>query len=384
LRPGAPQVTYFASELEILFRELKLRLEENYIILAGDLNAKNEDWGNLFNLMNLYSVEYGVDLLATEKPSYPRSGSFLDLLLYDTRLTITDKVGNHPRNCLQTVEYDSDHCGLAAVMQIPNERVELEEYVATHSYNYSKMRWPHFTNALARELRSSDIAPPNNRNLTNTEIDQHLQQMDETIKRTMERTIPKYKERDQMDAYRNATIDALRKHKSGLLTRLKNLYRRLTDPHDLEVRTLKSSIKNVDLLIKENYRLSINKYWDRKIRSVNSSDPSMFPKINKIFRKKNDNDLPCLKLQRTDENTDVLRTAQIDPEEAIFDDDLFIIEDPKEKVEAVGAAFQQVYKVNACIRPNHDLENRALLNHFYLRNDITQWRSEKLRFRAVQ
>ena len=49
-------------------------------------------------------------------------------------------------------------------------------------------------------------------------------------------------------------------------------------------------------------------------------------------------------------------------------------------MEAVGAAFQQVYKVNVSIRPNHDLENRALLNHFYLRNDITHWRSENRGF----
>jgi hypothetical protein len=204
--------------------------------------------------------------------------------------------------------------------------------------------------------------------------------MDETIKRTMERTIPKYKERDQNDVYRNATIDALHRQKSGLLTRLKNLYRRFTDPHDSELRTLKSEIKNINVLIKQNYRLSINSFWDSKIRAVNSSDPSMFPQINKIFRKNNSNDLPCLKLQRTDENRDILLTAQIVPEEAVLDDDFYIVENPQEKVETVGAAFQQVYRVNACTRPNHDLENRALLHHFYLRNEIVQWRSENCGF----
>ncbi|XP_055858712.1 uncharacterized protein LOC129921081 [Episyrphus balteatus] len=387
--PEAPQPADFTAELEKLFQVLRLNLEENYILMAGDLNAKHQDWGNqiqnqrgnhLYNWMSQNNIEYRVDLLATERPSFPRSGSFLDILLLDSRLTITDAVGQHPRNCLRTIEYDSDHCGLAAAIQLPNELVELEEYVPEHSYNYGKMRWPRFTNALARELRSNNIAPPNDRNLSNSEIDGYLQQMDDTILQTMNRTIPKYKERDQNNVYRNTSIDALHRQKSGLLTRLKRLYRRFTDPHDLEIRTLKSSIKNINQLIKENYRLSINLYWDKKIRAVNSSDPSMFPQINKIFRRNDQNELPCLKLQRTVENRDVLLTAGINPGEAVFDDDLFIIEDPQEKVEAVGAAFQQVYKVNASINPNHDLENRALLHHFYLRNDITQWRSENRGF----
>ncbi|XP_055907465.1 uncharacterized protein LOC129942508 [Eupeodes corollae] len=40
-----------------------------------------------------------------------------------------------------------------------------------------------------------------------------------------------------------------------------------------------------------------------------------------------------------EENRDLLLTAQIYPEEPIFDDDSYIIEDPKENVDAVGAAF---------------------------------------------
>lgn len=387
--PESPHPTDFLTELEKLFQCLQLNSLENYYLMAGDFNAKHIDWGNqiqnprgnhLFNWVGQYNIEYMLDLLATDRPSFPRSGAYLDLLLKDSRLTITDTVGQRPRNCLRTIEYDSDHCGLAAVIQLPNELVELEEYVPAHSYNYSKMRWPRFTNALSREIRSNNISPPNDRNLTNSEIDQYLERMDETILRTMNRTIPKYKERNETDMYRNATIDALHRQKSGLLTRLKLLYRRFTNSNDLEIRTLKSSIKNINQLIKENYRLSINLYWNNKIRAVNSSDPSMFPQINKIFRRNDQNELPCLKLQRTTENRDVLLTAGIDPEDAVLDDDLFIVEDPQEKVEAVGAAFQQVYKVNACIRPNHDLENRALLHHFYLRNDISQWRSENLGF----
>jgi endonuclease/exonuclease/phosphatase family metal-dependent hydrolase len=147
--PEASQNSCFITELETLFRCLNLNSDENYFLLAGDYNAKHQDWGNqlanprgtqLFNWLGLHSIECKVDLLATDRPSYPRSGSYLDLLLLDSRLKLTDDILRRTKNCLTTVEYDSDHCGLAAVILLPNDLVELEEYVPTHSYNYGKTR----------------------------------------------------------------------------------------------------------------------------------------------------------------------------------------------------------------------------------------------------
>ena len=80
---------------------------------------------------------------------------------------------------------------------------------------------------------------------------------------------------DNSDMFRNATIDALREHKSRLLSRLKTLYRRFTDSQNREIWTLKSLIKNVKVLIAQNYRLAVNLHWNNKIRAVNASDPSM-------------------------------------------------------------------------------------------------------------
>ena len=385
---GTTQTTSFITELETLFRCLRLESEENYFILAGDLNAKHSDWGNnipnsrgnlLFNWWGLHNVEYRLDLKATDSPSYPRGGSYLDLLLFDVRLQLTN-TNRQTRNCLHTFVYDSDHCGLSAEITIPNEIAELEEFVQTYPYNYSRTRWTRFSRVLTRALSSNSLYPPSNRNLSNEEIDRYLQRMDETIKQTMDRTIPRYQQTGNVDIYRNATIDALHLQKSRLLSRLKTLYRRFTDRQNSEVRTLKSLIKNLQMLIKENYRLSVNLHWNNKIRAVKSNNPSMFPQINKIFRRNNQNDLPCLKIPRTTNNEQILITAGIDPGNAVCDDNFFVIEDPQEKVEAIGATFQEVYKVNDSICPNHDLENRVLVHNFYLRNDIEHWRSENIGF----
>ena len=89
----------------------------------------------------------------------------------------------------------------------------------------------------------------------------------------------------------------------------------------------------------------------------------MFPQINKIFRRNNQNDLPCLKIPRTTNTEQILITAGIDPGNAVSDDNFFVIEDPQEKVEAIGATFQEVYKVNDSICPNHDLESRVLVHN---------------------
>ena len=90
--------------------------------------------------------------------------------------------------------------------------------------------------------------------------------------------------------------------------------------------------------------------------------------------------MPCLKIPRTTNNEQILITAGIDPGNAVCDDNFFVIEAPQEKIEAIGATFQEVYKVNDSICPNHDLENRVLVHNFYLRNDIEHWRSENFGF----
>ena len=145
----------------------------------------------------------------------------------------------------------------------------------------------------------------------------------------MDRTLPEVSPTTDGDIYRNA----LHVQKSRLLSRLKTLYRRFTDPHEPEIRSLKSQLKNIQKLIRMNYRIAVNSYWGDRIRAVRSDGPGMFPQINRIFQRSGHNDLEAVRLGRTTDNENILTSIGIDPDEIVLDNEFFIVEDAQEKVD---------------------------------------------------
>ena len=76
------------TELFQLFQFLKLESLDKYFILAGDLNAKHQDWGNTIanqkgfkikEWMSDHEISFKCKIVAITIPSYPRTKSFLDL-----------------------------------------------------------------------------------------------------------------------------------------------------------------------------------------------------------------------------------------------------------------------------------------------------------------
>ncbi|XP_055388166.1 uncharacterized protein LOC129616535 [Condylostylus longicornis] len=84
----------FEDELNKTFELLEMDKIENYFIIAGDYNAKHRDWSN--GITKLYG---------TQEPTYPRTNSFLDIGIIDTRL----KLETNYNNKLKTLPYGSDH-----------------------------------------------------------------------------------------------------------------------------------------------------------------------------------------------------------------------------------------------------------------------------------
>lgn len=371
------------DEIDTIFRTLQLDSNSNYFILAGDFNARHAAWNN--NVSNtrgtlLYDwwvsnrLQRRVALLATDSPSFPSHGSYLDLALVDSRFELA-RTNETAVNCVRTVYYDSDHNGLLLTGQVPNDEFQLVEYAQSGDYMYSKADWARFTKAMHRAvLRNIQI--PTNRNLTNTEVDQYLKDMDDLTRQTMDKTIPRTKPGCSLECYRNRTIDALYTEKSRLLTEYKNLQRRYADRQSPRAVSLKSQLKVLQQLIKLNYIKSINKYWNNKIQAINASSPSMFPNIKQIFRRRDKNQIESLCIPRTRQSEQYIVEVGLDPDEVTLDANTFLVEEEQARVDVMGAFYQSVYSLNTSARPDRDLENRALLSHFRLLNEIETWNSQ--------
>ena len=118
----------FIVELQKLFEILNLQHENHFYILAGDLKTKHQLWGNCVNnfegtLLKQWlennEICFRCSLYSTIFPSFPRTGSFLDRCIVDCRINIRKL--NNSINCLENVDYDSDHAALRIIASSNDE-----------------------------------------------------------------------------------------------------------------------------------------------------------------------------------------------------------------------------------------------------------------------
>lgn len=90
----------------------------NCYVIAGDLNARNKDWEDKVNnkrgeyiksWLAEKSARYRMRFFPPSEAMYTRNGSYLDVCLAESRLDITDTIGDK----LRTLDYDSDHRAIA-------------------------------------------------------------------------------------------------------------------------------------------------------------------------------------------------------------------------------------------------------------------------------
>lgn len=169
----------FIKELNDLFEEFNLKDNNIYYIIAGDLNARNEIWGdsttnNRGRQLQQWEADSSVInkaiIYSANLPTYPRAGSYLDYCIADARLKITD---NHTHK-ISTTPYDSDHNALVFALNtncIFNGNITVP--LRTPTPNYKKANWRKFQRRL-NETHHDEHCIPKDRNLTKEEIDSHI------------------------------------------------------------------------------------------------------------------------------------------------------------------------------------------------------------------
>jgi len=361
----------FIPNIKKIFSSLELDKLENYYILAGDLNAKHTDWKNSNNNPRGIALKkwigenilpFKLRLLSTKYPSYPNGNSFLDIVLADIRLTFQ----NTDNNCdLENIPYDSDHNAVKFNISLKDDNgLELETNNIKHKYDFKKTDWKKFSSTL-RETIIDKI--PNNRNLTNSEINEYLQEIDNKILDTMEKIIPKIKEKNSVNSYINEKILKLQKQKNKILTKIHHLRRKWPITNDRLMRNLKKELDIIKTQLKIEFTTSINNYWKNKILNISKKDSAkMFPQINAIFRKKGIAEVATLKIPT---DSPILNKVQIDINKLDKDGDgNALINALQDKLDIIGAHF-------ASINNRNFENNRPQLNNI-INNEVKSFKEQ--------
>lgn len=361
----------FIPELEALFVELNLKSLANYYILAGDLNAKHTDWQNSTNNSRGISLkkwveskelELRINLFGSELPSYPRGNSFLDLGLIDNRLMMTNL---SKTNRLETINYDSDHNAIK--MSISYEaHLALESAPETHRYNFNKIDWEKLKKYIAKNATNTI---PANKNLSNKEIDDAIDHLDEVIITAIKKSVPKIKKFNSAEAYISPRISELQKHKSFLISNINRLYRAGTTINLVRLNILKGLLKETKNKIKEAFAKNISIFWENKIKNISISDPKkMIPQVNGVFRPRGKSTIPVLKIPP--EKSELIDNAEVEKNSLLLDQNhSYIILDPLHKLNVIGAHFAAANMQNLKLGKHRLSEIVEKRNH-NLRNEI--------------
>ena len=337
----------FNKEIETLFQVLQLDDPDNYFVMAGDLNARHTSWLNQsFNTRGTFlkkwlddnEIKYKLKLYTSSLPSYPRGNSYLDLCIADTRLEVSkfNKTGK-----VETLEYDSDHNAIQMQISYKNDNYFiLEKRENNHKFNFRNSNWEKFSDYLAQTY---NLKIPNNRNLSNEEIDSYLKDINEAIKITMNNTIPKIKSKNSMECYQTPLIKKIHKQKSKLITKINKFYKNFQTHNNRELSLLQNKLITLKALLKQEYINSINKHWAEKVSKIPVNDSkNMFPQVNQIFRAKGKVLIPQLKIQTQDRP--FLQDANVNINSLLKDEaDKFIISNEEDKLKIIGTHFQNTH-----------------------------------------
>lgn len=167
------------SKTNNLCEDLGLAKDNTYFLLAGDLNARHIKFGDkrnnsrgyaLKNWDTINAAKFKVSLIHTLEPSFPSSRSFIDLVMVDTRINISNLV----QNKIQTAAYDSDHRTLMLQIILPDNAKPTTKPPRPNTFTYKKTKWKKFSNKLQKNNR---IQIPDDTNLDKTQIDSYMNKL---------------------------------------------------------------------------------------------------------------------------------------------------------------------------------------------------------------
>lgn len=169
-------------------------------------------------------------------------------------------------------DYNSDHKALIFSVSL-NQAVQNADPSCSYRFIYKKTNWSKLQKSAMNDY---NIQIPNDRNLTNAEINEHLLQFQNTVTKSIEDSVPRYKPQDNMLYYVNRNISSLHKSKSFLISSLNKLYK-LNSPTvntNNHINYIKLLIDEVNKISKPNIRLHITNTGTANLKLLTTATPN--------------------------------------------------------------------------------------------------------------
>lgn len=334
----------FLDELSLLFNELELHKEKNYYIILGDLNARNQAYGdsknnargrNLRNWELANEYKFKLSIIPPENFTFIRAQTFLDLALIDCRLNITN-LNNHK---IKTYIYDSDHKALIITLELdPNMNIQCSNSQEEEFYIYKKTNWPKFQKELQYNYKTRI---PDDKCLNNDELDQILKEITEHIQLTMETQVPKGKPSGNITKYVNKKINQLHKYKRKLLTIFNKCSKKDPNLNKPQTQYVQKLIKSCQKRLNDEFKAAIEKHWRKIYEKINYKDTSKFrPTVNKIFRKKKKQVIRELKIKTSDNS--LINEAGCNSNQFPILNNEYTITNEQDISNIIGAHYQRI------------------------------------------
>jgi hypothetical protein len=269
------------------------------IIIGGDFNAKHRSWKDVTNNKAGKSLRKWLDNEGLQRninhhPTYlpTRENSYLDCFLASAGLNITYNRRHHL--FLETFQTFSDHDGV--ILNIGNSNFSEDEIRMIRDFKNTDIT--EFQNKIAEGINTFQM--DSSRNLSNEEITEGLENLNNIIKDTIEVTVPKIQ-------IKQKGLIILDQQTIELIKYKKKLRRRLHRTGDISVKPI---INNLDIIIQEQIRITHNKYWENKMKSIKMNKDT-FKQIKNIVGARSHHKMPPLSINGIEIEEDVEKAEEI-------------------------------------------------------------------------
>lgn len=205
-------------------------------------------------------------------------------------------------NCLKNIIYDSDHDAvqLIAYGLNNNELFELIKEEHKPRYLFKHTNWQKFQKEVEKAIVSTPFVP-NNRNLSNPEIDSYVKKLSDIIVDSIDKTVPKLKSHNIVPQILTPIIKKLQAEKSKIVTQIKkhNRFLAILPPNRLIF--LKNNLKLIRKLIQDNFVAAVNNLYETKLRSISTKDPiKMYEEVKRQFKTNENAKIDVIKIDQSD------------------------------------------------------------------------------------
>lgn len=320
------------------FNMILSSLNTHEIVMAGDLNARHPNWGDVCTnnngrILNSFLLDCPVlELLPTKYPTRVSSqcSSYLDFFLVSPTVCVNYDTDSGFRGCLRTRNFESDHSAVEMNIDTNNDIIICPP---TEVFNYSKINENRFNEVLSSNLENCYL--PTNRVVAGSEIDQCVESLNSAFDAAINSgAIPKVtiRNRGQLNLPQNV-LDFIEEKK-----RMRRRYFRCID-HPRKC-TLKAIINNLSIIIKESIQLHEDKYWADfygKIRMNNTT----YKKVKNLCGLGYKKELPDLVVAQNDLDFHTHRAG------GGSNCDNITLQNDFEKANALACAFEKVHRQNS-------------------------------------